>query len=330
MQKRRLGREGPDISAIGLGAMNIAGFYGPATESEAHALFHRAWELGVDHLDTSNVYGAGYSEEVIGRFLASSRATFRIATKAGIRRDPDTGRRFYDNSAEHLTEALDASLRRLGTDHVDLFYVHRREADRPIEEVTETLAGLVRSGKIGTFGFSEIAPSTLRRAHAVHPVAAVQSEYSLSTRAPELGLVQACEELRTSLVAFSPVGRGLLTDQPPNAERAAQSEFLKANPRFQDPNLAANLSLTDRFRSLATELGHPAAALAIAWLLKRSPAVVPIPGTRSIAHLEELCAGAAIDLDDDTTARLDACLPVGWAHGDRYSDSQWHGPERYS
>ena len=325
MQKRRLGRDGPDVSAIGLGAMNIAGFYGPATEAEARALFHRAWELGIDHLDTANVYGSGYSEEVIGRFLADTRTPFRIATKAGIRRDAD-GRRFFDNSAAHLTDSLDASLRRLGIERVDLFYVHRRESDRPIEEVTQTLADLQRAGKIGGFGFSEVAPSTLRRAAAVHPVAAVQSEYSLSVRAPELGLVQACEAFGTALVAFSPVGRGILTGRLPDV---AQSEFLKANPRFQEPNLAANLAVTDGFRTLAAEFGHPAAAWAVARLLKSSPAVIPIPGTRSIVHLEELCAGASIVLDAADVARIEDRLPLGWAHGDRYSDAQWHGPERY-
>ncbi|SFE94144.1 aldo/keto reductase [Roseivivax sediminis] len=329
MESRRLGRDGPELSAIGLGAMNISGFYGPATEEEAFTLFDRARELGIDHLDTSNVYGMGHSEEVIGRYLADRGPVFRLATKAGICRDPATGARYYDNSAAHLTEALEASLRRLGVDHVDLFYVHRREAERPIEEVTETLAGLVRAGKIGAFGFSEIAPSSLRRAAEVHPVAAVQSEYSLGVRAPELGLVQACEALGTRLVAFSPVGRGLLTDTPPDRTRAEASAFLKDNPRFVEPNLSANLAATDRFRSLAAEMGVPAAALAVAWLLWRSPSVIPIPGTRNPGHLAELAQGAGLALGTSEMARIEEALPVGWAHGDRYTDAQWHGPERF-
>ena len=199
----------------------------------------------------------------------------------------------------------------------------------PIEEVAETLAGLVRAGKAKAVGFSEIAPSSLRRAAAVHPVAAVQSEYSLWTRAPELGLVQACEALGTALVAFSPVGRGMLTDAPPTDERIGASDFLRANPRFVEPNLGANRAQADGFRRLAAEMGTSAAALAIAWLLARSPAVIPIPGTRSPAHLKELAAGTAMTLGADDLARIEAVLPVGWAHGDRYSAAQSVGPERY-
>ena len=212
---------------------------------------------------------------------------------------------------------------------VDLFYVHRRDPELPIEAVAEALARLVEKGKTRAVGFSEIAPSSLRRAAAVHPVAAVQSEYSLQTRLPELGLVQACAALGTALVAFSPVGRGLLTDSPPTAERVAATPFLAGNPRFRAPNLAANLGLTDGFRRLAAEMGTPAAALAIAWLLARGPAVIPIPGTRSVAHLRELAAGAALALSDEDLARVEAVLPVGWAHGDRYSAEQWVGPEKY-
>ena len=333
MRKRRLGRDGPEVSAIGLGAMSFAGIYGEATEAEAHGVLAAALELGIDHLDTSNVYGAGRSERLIGSFLArqgkAGHGLFRIATKAGIARDPATGRRF-DNSRAHLAAELDGSLARLGVEAVDLFYVHRRDPELPIEEVAETLAGLVRAGKAHAVGFSEIAPASLARAAAVHPVAAVQSEYSLATRAPELGLVQACARLGTALVAFSPVGRGLLTDAPPGPDRIAASTFLRANPRFRAPNLAANLRQTDRFRALAAEMGAPAAALAIAWLLARDPCVVPIPGTHSVAHLRELAAGAALELTASDLARIEEVLPVGWAHGDRYTDAQWTGPERYS
>ena len=193
-----------------------------------------------------------------------------------------------------------------------------------------TLAGLVRAGKTRAIGFSEIAPSSLRRAAAVHPVAAVQSEYSLSTRAPELGLVQACAALGTALVAFSPVGRALLTDAPPTPERIAASDFLRVNPRFVAPNLGANLAATDRFRALAAEMGTSAAALAIAWLLTRGPGVIPIPGTRSPAHLRELAAGTELALSAEDLARIDEILPAGFAHGDRYTPGQWVGPERYS
>jgi aryl-alcohol dehydrogenase-like predicted oxidoreductase len=331
MRKRRLGDDGPLVSAVGVGAMSFTAFYGPTTEAASHAVLRTALELGIDHLDTSNVYGMGLSERVIGSFLADHGGPppFTIATKAGIRRDPETGARSFDNSRAHLAAELDASLERLGVDTIDLFYVHRRDPAIPIEAVTETLAGFIQAGKIKSFGFSEIAPSSLRRAAAVHPVAAVQSEYSLATRSPELGLVQACDELGTALVPFSPVARGLLTDHPPTPETVVESAFLAVNPRFTGPNLEANLALSNRLRQLAREMGEPTAALAIAWLLHRSDQVIPIPGTRSPGHVRELARGAELDLAADDLARIEAALPVGWAHGDRYSVQQWVGPERY-
>lgn len=333
MQKRQLGPGGPGVSVLGVGAMSFAGFYGPASEEESHAVLAAALDLGIDHLDTANVYGSGLSERVVGSFLARQGKTkdgrFRLATKAGIRRDPETGKRSFDNTPAHLAAELDASLQRLGVEAVDLFYVHRRDQAVPIEEVAGTLAGFIAAGKIHGFGFSEIAPSSLRRAALEHPVAAVQSEYSLQTRSPELGLVQSCEALGTSLVAFSPVGRGLLTDRPPSAETVAGLDFLKDNPRFNAPNYQTNLAITEGYRKLAREMGTTAAALSIAWLLHRSPAVLAIPGTRSAAHLKELAAGAALKLTEADLARIEQTLPVGWAHGDRYSDAQWIGPERY-
>lgn len=334
MEKRALGPGGPMVSAIGIGAMSFTNFYGPTNESESHAVLTAALDLGIDHIDTANVYGMGLSETVIGSFLAkqgkAKQGLFRIATKAAIKRDRETGARSFDNSPEHLEAELDSSLKKLGVEAVDLFYVHRRDREVPIEDVAGALARLVEAGKTHSIGFSEIAPSSLRRAAAVHPVAAVQSEYSLSTRAVELGLLQACEALGASLVAFSPVGRALLTDTPPSAASVAASGFLKGNPRFQEPNLSANLQITDRFRALAAEMGVPAAALSIAWLLHRSPAVIPIPGTRSVEHLKELAAGAELALSGADLERIENTLPVGWAHGDRYSDEQWNGPERFS
>jgi aryl-alcohol dehydrogenase-like predicted oxidoreductase len=334
MEKRRLGGNGPQVSAIGIGAMSFAGVYGEATEAEAHRLLDAARDIGIDHIDTSNVYGMGRSEQIIGNYLArqgkAGHGAFRIATKAGIVRDPaKQGGRRFDNSAAHLTAELEGSLARLGVEAVDLFYVHRRDPAVPIEEVAGALGELVRAGKARAIGFSEIAPASLRRAATVHPVAAVQSEYSLWTRLVELGLVQTCAELGTALVAFSPVGRGILSDAPPRAERLGPSDFRRANPRFQSPNLEANLAVADGFRALAAEMGAPTAAVAIAWLLSRHPCVIPIPGTRSVDHLHELAAGAALTPSAADLARIDACLPVGWAHGDRYSEAQWIGPERY-
>lgn len=331
MQTRRLGRNGPEISCVGIGGMSFADAYGPTDEAASHAILGAAVEHGVTHIDTANIYGAGTSETAIGTYLAArgaaAREHFVIATKAAITRDPD---RPFDNSAEHLTRELEGSLNRLGVDCVDLFYVHRRDPSLPIEAVTETLAGLVRAGKTRAIGYSEIAPSSLRRAAAVCPVAAVQSEYSLSTRAPELGLVQACAELGTAMVAFSPVGRSLLTDDPLPAARIPSLPFLSTMPRFTGENFAANLALTDRFRSLAAEMEIPAAGLAIAWLLAQGEHVIPIPGTRSVRHFEECLEGARVSLTRSDLDRIEQVLPVGWAHGDRYSAQQWAGPECFS
>lgn len=333
MEKRALGSGGPMVSPIGIGAMSFSGMYGASTEAEAHALLDESISLGIDHIDTSNIYGMGRSEAMIGSYLASrgaeARDWFKIATKAGISRDPSTGKSTFDNSPDHLASELDGSLKRLGVDCVDLFYVHRRDKRIEIEEVTETLAGFIKAGKVQAIAYSEIAPWSLRRAAAVHPIAAVQSEYSLQTRYPDLGLVQECERLGTALVAFSPVGRGLLTDNPPDADRVAASPILENSPRFNGANFAANLTTTDKFRRLAADMGYPTAGLAIAWLLTRSPKVVPIPGTRSVSHLRELAAGCVKPLTADELARIEDVLPVGWAHGDRYPDSQWIGPERY-
>ncbi|MEX0280650.1 MAG: aldo/keto reductase [Arenibacterium sp.] len=334
MQKRALGHGGPDVGAIGIGAMSFTDFYGATTDESSFAVLDAAMDLGMNHIDTSNVYGMGRSESVIGAFLTErgeeARDFFRIATKAAIRRREDGPGNYFDNSPEHLTQSLDESLQRLGVDCVDLFYVHRRDADRPIEEVTETLASLVQAGKTKSIGYSEISPASLVRATEVHPVAAVQSEYSLATRAPELGLVQRCEALGTALVAFSPVGRSVLSDNPLSYDAAQALPFLTNNPRFMSPNYEANRAIADRFRALAADMGVATAALAMAWLLTRGEHVLPIPGTRSVSHLRELAAGADIELNEDDLTRIETVLPVGWAHGDRYSKVQWVGPERFS
>jgi aryl-alcohol dehydrogenase-like predicted oxidoreductase len=329
MKTTPLGRGGPAVSQFGLGAMSFAGIYGDATRDEAHAVLDACRDAGVSHIDTSNVYGMGRSEEALATWFKArqgGRAAMHLATKAGITADPN---RRINNDPDHLEASLDASLKRLGTDHVDLFYLHRFEATYPIEEVAGTLKRLIDSGKTRSVGLSEIAPSTLRRAWNECPIAAVQSEYSLSTRFPELGLVQACAELGTTLVAFSPVGRTLLTDTPFTPERIQKMDFLRTNPRFMEPNYSANIRITDGFRALAAEMGEPAAALAIAWLIAKGDHVLPIPGTKNTAHLAELIRGAEIDLTPEDLARIEAVLPVGWAHGDRYNEAQWKGPERY-
>jgi len=331
MNYRALGRDGPMVHPIGVGAMSFTDFYGPTTEADGHAILDAALAAGVNHIDTANVYGMGGSESTIGSYLKArpdARGRFRIATKAAIAHRPD-GTRVFDNTAAHLEAELDRSLVRMGLEVVDLFYVHRRDPEIPIEEVAETLAGLVTKGKTLGIGFSEIAPTSLRRAHAVHPVAAVQSEYSLQTRFPELGLVQTCAELGVALVAFSPVGRSLLTDAPLSREAIGEIGFLKSNPRFMEPNHSANIAATSGFRALAAGMGTSAAGLAVAWLLAKGDHVITIPGTRSVRHFTEFLDATRLTLGPEELAAIESVLPVGWCHGDRYSDAQWVGPERY-
>ena len=328
MKTRKLGQNGPDVSVLGYGAMSFSDFYGPATDEGSMTILDACLELGITHIDTANVYGMGRSETVIGDWLKKrgGQNPFTIASKCGITRDPDQR---LNNTAEHMTEALDASLQRLGVEALDLYYVHRRDVRFEIEEVTETMAGFVKAGKVKAIGYSEIAPSSLRRAHAVHPVAAVQSEYSLSVRSPEMGLVQTCAELGASMVAFSPVGRALLTDKPHSEKSIQDMPWMKTNPRFMELNLSRNIAATEPFRALAADMGVASASLAIAWLIHQGDHVLPIPGTRSVAHLKECVAGADMTLTDEDAARIEATLPIGWCHGDRYSVAQWQGPERY-
>lgn len=329
MRKRALGKDGPQVSAIGLGCWSFAGSYGPTDEAESHATLARALDIGIDFLDTANVYGNGLSETVIGSFIKDHPDRFTIATKAGIRRDLETGERYFDNSPEHLRESLEASLRRLGVEHVALYYIHRRDGSRPVEDVMETLVRFREEGKIGGIGFSEIAPSTLRRANAVHPVMAVQSEYSLWTRQPELGVIQACRETGAAFVPFCPLGRGILTADTPDPATFGKGDFRTSNPRFIEPNLSCNIESVEPFRQFAAGRGTTPAALAIAWILHQGQHLLPIPGTRSAAHLEDDASAAALDLSADDLAEIGRILPCGFAHGDRYSDVQNVGVERY-
>ncbi len=329
MHKRQLGTGGPKVSAIGLGCWSFAGPYGPTDAKESHATLTKALELGIDFLDTANVYGNGVSEQVIGAFIKDNPGRFKIATKGGIRRDPKTNIRGFDNSPEHLRAALESSLRNLGVEHVELYYIHRRDQRRPIEEVMETLVRFKAEGKIGGIGFSEIAPYSLRRAHAVHPVMAVQSEYSLWSRMPDLGVIQACKALGAAFVPFSPVGRGVFALQAPDPAAFAKGDFRHNNPRFQEPNYSANLKAIEPFKALAAAKGATPAQLALAWILHRGDHLIPIPGTRSPAHLADDAGAAALTLSDEDLAEIDRILPPGFAYGDRYSEAQGPGAERY-
>lgn len=326
MQQRKLGADGPLVGAIALGCMSFGGFYGETDEAESHRTLARALDLGVTHLDTSNIYGAGRSEEVIGSFLKGKKGSFTIATKAGIKVGPPRG---FDNDPAYLRECLEGSLKRLGIDHVDLFYIHRRDQGIPIEDVVGTLIRFKEEGKIGGIGFSEISPASLERAAAVHPVMAVQSEYSLWTRLPELGLVQACARHGTALVAFSPLARGMFADAMPDPARFHEKDFRRTNPRFIEPNFGLNKEKIALFNAYAHEKGHSPSSLALAWLLARAPHVIPIPGTRSPEHLQQDAAGADIVLTPKDIEEIEAILPVGFAHGARYNNQQSIGAEGY-
>ena len=326
MQQRQLGRNGKQVGAVGLGCMSFAGVYGGTDMAESHATLARALELGVTHLDTALIYGNGLSEEVIGAFIKDHPGRFTIATKGGIRVHPERG---FDNSEAYLRQCLEGSLKRLGVDHVELYYVHRRDQSIPIEDVTGTLARFVEEGKIGGIGYSEIAPSSLERAAAVHPVMAVQSEYSLWTRLPELGMLQACERLGTAFVAFSPVARGMFARDVPDAKAIPAEAFRGQNPRFQEPNFSRNVALIEPFRRYAIQRGLSPATLALAWVLNKNDNIIAIPGTRSAAHLDEDAAAADLQLSAAEIAEIETILPPGFAHGPRYSEAQAKGPEDY-
>jgi aryl-alcohol dehydrogenase-like predicted oxidoreductase len=328
--RRRVWRQGT-VSAVGFGCMSFGGFYGPTNEAESMRAMARALELGVDFWDTANVYGDGLCEQVMGKFLAqdkSRRAQVTLATKFAIRRRND-GARFFDNTAAHIREALDGSRKRLGVDHIDLYYVHRVDKSIPIEDTVGELARLIKEGAIGAIGLSEIAPDTLRRAYNVHPIAAVQSEYSLWTRNPELGLVQACAESGALMVAFSPLGRGYLSGLLQDVETFDDKDFRHANPRFQGVNWHRNRDRLEAFLILAKSWGLKPATLAIAWTLAKAPHIVPLPGTRTAAHLEDCAQAAEIVLTETQLAEIERLLPPGFAAGERYSEQQWVGIQKY-
>jgi len=329
MERRRLGRTGPHVSALGLGCMSISGSYGAADEAETMRLFSRAIELGVDHFDTADIYGMGGSEELIGKFLKRERPKITLASKGGIRYVRATGERWIDNSPAYLRQALENSLLRLGRDHIELYYVHRREADRPIEETIEALAELIREGKIGGIGLSEVSPDTLRRAHRVHPITAVQSEYSLWTRVPERGMLQACEELGVAFVAFSPLARGMLTGVLPDPSSFSPRDFRRKNPRFAPGNFEKNRAAVAKFEAAARAMQRSPAELAIAWVLAQSENIITIPGTRFPAHMDALAAGAQLKLSRAQLDDIESAFPEGFPWGNRYAPSQALGVESY-
>lgn len=317
------------VSAIGLGCLSFGGLFGATTANESLACLDAARDHGISFLDVANVYGNGLSESRIGQWLASRRPQTPpvIATKAGIVAGAERG---VNNDPSHLRAELDGSLKRLGVDRVDLFYLHRRDPARPIEEVAALMADLQAEGKIGGYGLSEVAPATLRRAHAVHPVSAVQSEYSLWTRQPDLGLIQTCADLGVAFVPFSPLARGVFGHPMLDPDQHDIGPFRARIPRLQPDNWQHNKPPLLAFQGLAAEMGLHPSALALAWVLQRGDHLIPIPGTRTAAHVAAWAGATAIRLTSEDLTRIDTILPVGWAYGDRYDDAMAASVERYS
>jgi aryl-alcohol dehydrogenase-like predicted oxidoreductase len=320
MNKRKLGGEGLYVSEQGLGCMGMSEFYGTADEDEAVATIHRAIELGVTFLDTADMYGPFDNEKLVGRAIADRRENVVLATKFGNERTEDGGFVGVNGKPEYVRKAADASLERLGVDHIDLYYQHRVDKTVPIEETVGAMKELVEQGKVRFLGLSEAAPETIRRAHAVHPISALQTEYSLWTRDPEDAVLPTVRELGIGFVAYSPLGRGFLSGAITTPDDLAEGDFRRKNPRFQGENFRRNLELVERVKEIADEKGATPGQLALAWLLHRSGDIVPIPGTKRVAYLEENAAAGAIDLSRDDLDRIDGAAPKGVTAGDRYPD----------
>jgi aryl-alcohol dehydrogenase-like predicted oxidoreductase len=299
--------------------MGMSEFYGTADEGEAVATIHRALELGIDFLDTADMYGRGANEKLVGKAIRNRRDRVVLATKFGNVRNDD-GSREVRGDAEYVRQACDASLRRLGLDHIDLYYQHRVDRRVPIEETVGAMAELVEAGKVRHLGLSEASPETIRRAHVVHPIAALQSEYSLWTRDPEDGPLPTCRELGIGFVAYSPLGRGFLTGQIRSPDDFAEGDFRGNLPRFQGENFERNLDLVARVEEIADEKGRTPGQVALAWVLSRGEDVVPIPGTKRRRYLEENAEAADVELTEEELERLEQAFPKGVAAGERYPD----------
>lgn len=320
MQTRNLGSKGPEVSAIGLGCMGMSDFYGAAEDARSVEVIHRALDLGINFFDTADMYGVGRNEELVGRALRDRRDRAVIATKFGNVRGDDGAFLGVNGKPEYVKQACDASLRRLGVDVIDLYYQHRVDPQTPIEDTVGAMAELVREGKVRHLGLSEAAPDTIRRAHAVHPITALQTEYSLWSRDPEDELLALCAELGIAFVAYSPLGRGFLTGAIRSEEDLAPDDWRRTNPRFQGENFQKNLELVTGVQEMAREKGCTPAQLALAWLLAQDDRVVPIPGTRRIERLEENAAAVELELTREDLDRLEAIAPIGFAAGTRYPE----------
>ena len=321
MDKRNLGDQGLVVSELGLGRMGMSEFYGTGDEDESIATIHRAIELGITFLDTADMYGPFTNEELVGRAIAGRRDEVVIATKFGNERAEDGTRVGVNGRPEYVHRACDASLRRLGVDHIDLYYQHRVDPDTLVEETWGAMKELVEAGKVRYLGLSEAAPSTIRRAHRVHPISALQTEYSLWSRDVEDEILPTVRQLGIGFVAYSPLGRGFLTGQIRRFEDLPEGDFRRTSPRFQGENFQKNLELVDRVKEIASEKGVTPGQLALAWLLHQGKDIVPIPGTERREYLEENARAVDVELTEEDLSRIEGAAPVGAAAGERYNEA---------